>query len=174
MITMTLSRPSLSATPVGLLGVLSLGAAAIHFAVMPEHFAEWWAFGLFFGALGWFQAAWPLWLNTQRPRLAIIAGILINAATVALWVVSRTTGLPVGPEPWVPEAVGVADVVASALEVLLVAGLVATLNRVSPNSSLRQAPSSISGVTVVAAVLVAAGTTIAIALAAAADSMPGA
>jgi hypothetical protein len=174
MTTLTLSRPSLQATPLGLLGVLSLGAAAIHFAVMPEHFAEWWAFGVFFGALGWFQAAWPLWLTTEPPRPAIFAGILVNAATVGLWVVSRTTGLPIGPEPWTPEAVGVADVVATALELVLVVGLVATFNRARPSSVSGLTQGSINGVTVVVAVLVAVGTTIAIALAAFADSMPGA
>jgi predicted branched-subunit amino acid permease len=42
-----------------------------------------------------------------------------------MWVVSRTAGLLLGPEAGRAEAVGTADVVATALEVAIVAGCVA-------------------------------------------------
>ena len=91
--------------------------------------SRWPAAGVFFIALGVFQAAWAL-AYVRRPSRQIVAvGILANLATVALWAVSRTIGLPFSPEPWVPEAVGALDVAASVLELALVAGLVVVLAR---------------------------------------------
>jgi len=43
---------------------------------------------------------------------------LASVWVVALWLVSRTTGLPTGPQPWQPEAYGVPDVVASCAELV--------------------------------------------------------
>lgn len=105
---------------------LSVGAAAIHFAVIPEHFEEWVVFGLAFAVLGWFQVMWPL-AHLDRPsrRLAWLA-IAVNLGTVVVWVWSRTIGLPVGPEPGMPETIGAPDLVASAFELALVVGLLAT------------------------------------------------
>ena len=45
-----------------------------------------------------------------------------NLGVAAVWLLSRTAGLPLGPDPWTPESVGVADSIATALEVLLAAG----------------------------------------------------
>ena len=39
------------------LATLSIGAAAIHFAVIGEHFAEYVLFGVFFSVVGWFEAS---------------------------------------------------------------------------------------------------------------------
>jgi hypothetical protein len=51
------------------------------------------------------------------------------AAVIGLWLASRTIGLPVGPEPWTPEAVGTADIVCTALEAVVVALLVLAARR---------------------------------------------
>jgi hypothetical protein len=125
----TTSSPSrvLHATPTSWWAALSLGAAAIHFAVIPDHLEEWWAFGLFFAVLGWFQAVWPIaYLDRPSPRRAWLA-VAANLATVVLWAWSRTAGLPIGPEPGMPEAIGAADVVSTLLEVTLVVGLLGLL-----------------------------------------------
>ena len=53
----------------------------------------------------------------------------LNAAVILLWLVSRTAGLPVGPEPWEAEAVGTADLLCSGLEVVLIALLVVSIRR---------------------------------------------
>jgi len=45
------------------LAVLSGAAAAIHFAVIGEHFEEYWAFGTFFLVLAWSR------LSARRQRL---------------------------------------------------------------------------------------------------------
>jgi hypothetical protein len=114
------------ALPISWWAALSVGAAAIHFAVIGEHFAEWWAFGLAFAVLGWFQVVWPFaYLERPTMNLAWLA-IGVNLATVLVWAWSRTAGLPVGPEPGMPEAVGAPDLVATAFEVVLVLGLIGT------------------------------------------------
>jgi hypothetical protein len=102
--------------------VLSLGAAAIHFGVISEHFAEWWAAGAFFIVVGWFQAFWAVLLAVRAGRTVGAVGALGNAAIVGVWLVSRTVGLPFGPEAGVPESVGLADAAATLLEVGLVVG----------------------------------------------------
>ena len=35
---------------------------------------------------------------------------------MVVWVISRTSGMPLGPEPWTPERVGAADLIATADE----------------------------------------------------------
>ena len=44
----------------GSLASLSVGAAAIHFAVVFEHFAEYTLYGVFFLVISWAQIIWPV------------------------------------------------------------------------------------------------------------------
>ncbi|MDQ3871090.1 MAG: hypothetical protein M3301_05685, partial [Chloroflexota bacterium] len=101
---------------------VSLGAAAIHFTVIPDHFQEWWAFGLFFVVSAWFQAWWAVLFALRPSRSLAAIGAAVNGAIVVVWVASRTVGLPLGPHPGEVEPVGLADVVATAFEVIIVAG----------------------------------------------------
>jgi hypothetical protein len=105
---------------------LSLGAAAIHFAVTDAHFQEWWAFGLFMVGIGWFQALWPIaYVLQPGVRLAALAAFA-NLATAAVWAWSRYAGLPFGPGAGQPQPVGLPDVLATLFEMALVVGLVVT------------------------------------------------
>ena len=119
----------------------SLAAAAIHFALGPHHVEELGALGLGFYLAGILQAGFAVALvvgrNTVRaPRAFVVAGTGVNATILAAWVVSRLVGLPAGPQPWTPEAIGVADSVSAALEVLIVAMGVVLLRR-APASAER-------------------------------------
>ena len=107
---------------------LSLFAGAIHFAALPEHLRESGLFAAFFFGCGTFQAATGLALRVHATRRLSLLVAIANAAVVALWVLSRTRGVPLGPAPWVPEHVGALDTVASACEVALI-GLAALLYR---------------------------------------------
>lgn len=98
---------------------LSLGASAIHFAVTPEHFSEFWLFGLFFAGIAWIQALWPLALVHSRTGVVATLGIVVNLATVAVWIWTRAVAMPIGPEAGEREPAGLADVAASGFEVLL-------------------------------------------------------
>jgi hypothetical protein len=138
MSTLALTKRTPGAPRLGVLAGLSLGAAAIHFAVVPEHLAEWWAFGVFFVALGAFETVWAAALLARPSRLVIAVGIAANVATVLLWAISRTVGLPIGPEPWMPEEIGLLDLAATALELLLVAGLALWIARSRRSDQRRQ------------------------------------
>jgi hypothetical protein len=98
----------------------SAGAAAVHYAVIAEHFEEWWGFGLFFVVSAVAQLVWALLVVTSRSRSVIWLGVVGNAAIVMLWIVTRSVGTLVGPEPDMTEPVGVADSVATAFEVVIV------------------------------------------------------
>ena len=122
----------------------------IHAAEAPEHFAEWWGYGAFFATAAAAQALlavlllWAPWQGgAGRPgrvgrsgtRLLIAAAIAGNGAIVALYVVTRTIGIPlVGPEAGEVEPLTRSGVAATALEILLI-GLLVLLIRVSASSA---------------------------------------
>jgi hypothetical protein len=98
--------------------LLTAAAAAIHFAVTPGHFDENRAFGVFFAAAAWSQLLWALLVTRSDDRRLRLAGVAGNIAFALVWVVSRTTGLPIGLEPGAREAVEFIDVLATIFEVL--------------------------------------------------------
>jgi len=115
----------------GGLAALSAGAAAIHFAVVFEHFSQYVLYGVFFLVIAWAQAIWAavvLW-RPSRPWLWL--GIAGNAIIVVVYFASRTSGLPVGPDKHHPEPFGALDLVSIVLELALIAGCAALLWRPS-------------------------------------------
>lgn len=102
------------------LALLSTGAAVVHFAVIPQHMDEWWLTGMFFVVVALFQLGWALLVLLSPSRLLCAVGLLVNALVVVTWIVSRTTGVPVGPEAGEPEAVGFPDTLSTAYEVVFV------------------------------------------------------
>ena len=111
------------------LGSLSAGAATIHFAVAPEHFREDFRFGLFFVVAATLQLGWGAAILARDSRALYIGGGIGNAFVLGVWALSRTTGLPVGPEVWTPEPIGLLDGIATAYEAVLVAGSLYSLAR---------------------------------------------
>jgi hypothetical protein len=91
--------------------------------VLRDHLAEYWLFGVFFAAVAVFQVGWGVAVLT-RSRIPLPAVTLaVNLGIVGLWAVTRAVGLPVGPQPWQPKAIGATDLVSVGPE-LAVAGLV--------------------------------------------------
>jgi hypothetical protein len=115
----------------GSLASLSVGAAAIHFAVVFEHFAESTLYGVFFLVISWAQIIWPVILLWRPSRLWLWLGIAGNAAVIAVYAASRTAGLPFGPDLHSAESVGALDVVSCVLEFGLIAVCAALLWRPS-------------------------------------------
>ena len=101
-----------------------VGAAIIHFAYAPAHMDDDAAHGAFFLTAGWAQlgaaAALARWRDARRPLWAA-AGV--NAAVAAVWLLSRTAGVP-GSDA---EPVGFPDALATGLEVVAVAAALAAL-----------------------------------------------
>jgi len=102
-----------------------LGAAVIHAAQAPSHFAEWWTAGVTFVGLAAAQALLGAAAAIWADRRVWLLAQAVSLAAIGLWAISRTVGLPVGPEVGEPEPVGRADLVAVALEAATV--LAATL-----------------------------------------------
>src|SRR6516165_4690137 len=121
------ARPYLLAA----LSSLSAAAAAIHFAVVFEHFTDDTLYGVFFLVLSWAQLIWPAVLLWRPSRLWLWLGMAGNAAVLALYVASRTAGLPFGPDLHHPESVGALDVVSCVLEFALITACAALVWRPS-------------------------------------------
>jgi hypothetical protein len=115
----------------GGLAALSVGAAAIHFAVVFEHFAEYTLYGVFFLAISWAQVIWPVVLLWRPSRLWLWLGLAGNAIVIAVYVASRTVGLPFGPDLHHPEPAGALDVMSCVLQFGLIVGCAALLWRPS-------------------------------------------
>ena len=107
----------------------SAGAAAIHFAVIKMHFAEYTLYGVFFVVVAVGQLVWPVWLLLRRWWPLLVLGALGNAAIVAVWVIDRVGAAPIGPDAKKPPPFGLGDSVASGFEVLLAVACVVALVR---------------------------------------------
>jgi hypothetical protein len=105
-----------------LLATASLGAGAIHFAVAGEHLQEWRPLGVAFLAAGAFQVLWAVAVVVRDSRAALLAGGMLSVLFIGVYLMSRTTGLPLGPEAFEPEPLGAADLLCCALEVPVAAG----------------------------------------------------
>jgi hypothetical protein len=132
-------------------GWLFLVAASSHGALAPEHFSQWWGYGLFFLGAASLQMVWGLALltNAINPRDSgrhwhglttwfYLMGILGNTFALALYVVTRTVGIPYfGTLAGEVECVAPIDVVTKAAELATVILLVIALRR---HRSLRRQP----------------------------------
>ena len=104
-----------------------IGAALIHLAVAPEHLTEWPLAGGFFMLLGLAELG-AAGLVVLRPSKVALVGVgLLSVLPLVLWAVSRTRGMPVGPEAGIPEVVGFADVAACVLEIVTLTAVVLAL-----------------------------------------------
>ena len=90
--------------------------------MIEQHFTEYWLYGAFFVAVGLFELVWALLVMASPSRLLYIASVVVNTLTIAAYVVTRTVGVLVGPLANKTERIGFGDLIATAFEVLLVAG----------------------------------------------------
>jgi len=147
----------------GGLAALSAGAAAIHFAVVFGHFAEYTLYGAFFLVISWAQVIWPAVLLWRPSRLWLWLGTAGNAAVIAVYALTRTVGLPFGPDLHNPEPVGALDVVSCVLEFGLVTGCAALLWRPSladRPAARRGSPASAAALFAVPVAVIAAVTAV--------------
>jgi hypothetical protein len=116
-----------TARPRGVLytvAALSLLAALIHLWVMPEHFQEWWGYGLFFLVAAVAQVVYVPLLLRWPNQTVLLLGIVGNSAIVLLYLLTRVVGIPLfGPEAGEVEGVGIIDVCATSSEAAIVVAL---------------------------------------------------
>jgi hypothetical protein len=122
-------RPAAVADAVRIVAWLSLAAGAIHAIATIDHFSHWWLYGAFFLALTYGQVLWGVALLRKPVSERVLRiGARANLAICAVWLYSRTVGVPIGPEAGSPEPVGSMDVAAT-LDQLVLALYVALVVR---------------------------------------------
>lgn len=132
-------------------------SAAIHTAVVPEHLSEWGAAGAFFVILAAAElAAGILVLPGRRPPIMLLAVAAVSIVPLALWLCSRTVGLPFGPDAGVPEMIGLPDCAAGALELSTLLVAVVLLRDQGRPSRRLPASAHLRALPVVAAIAVGA------------------
>lgn len=138
-----------------------VGALAIHALMTPAHLQAWWAAGAFFAVVTLVEAILANFLLVRPSRTVQLTAAGFTVATILVWVVSRTAGLPFGPDAGQPEPVGRPDLTVVGLELMTLAGLAWSLRRtpatgtVPKASRFRSAGVALTATTVVAAVAVA-------------------
>lgn len=104
------------------LAALSVGAAVIHMIVAANHLGGPWQETAFFAAAALAQLVWAGAIAVSDARGVLITGLAGNVALVAVWLLSRTVGVPVGAHAGEVLSVGLTDVVSQLLHVLFIAG----------------------------------------------------
>ena len=139
------------------LATLSIVAGAIHAVVAPPHFEEAWTYGALFCGLGAFQLAWGVWIYSRPSSVAFRIGAMVSLAVIVVWIVSRATGMPFGPEPWEPESIGALDLAATAAEALVAVLCAAFVAGASLRPDARWLPARVRGLHPVALAVMFAG-----------------
>jgi hypothetical protein len=124
------SEPALAAA------LLSAGAAAIHASAAGPHLSEHVLIGALFVITALAQAAWAALLLTSPSALLLAGGAVGNLGVVGAWAMSRTVGLPIGPEPWTPEPAAPIDLAATSFEVGAAAACVLLLAAGGPYTAV--------------------------------------
>lgn len=119
-----------------LAGSLSITAGLIHVAVAPEHFEEWWSYGVTFLTIAVAQLSFGFvllaraWSHDQEDtigylwrkysRLLYFVAIAGNASVISLYLLTRTVGIPLGPSAGEIETITTIGLVSKFIEVLLI------------------------------------------------------
>jgi len=77
--------------------IVTLGVAAIHVAVVPDHLQEYMPFGILFLVVGLTQAVLAFGMVLRPSRQVFALAALVALGCVIIWTISRTIGLPFGP-----------------------------------------------------------------------------
>src|SRR6478672_3312568 len=128
---------------------LSGGAAVIHLAAAPSHYAELGDLGAGFLISAAFQGWWALRCLAGPSRRAVDLGIVVNVGIVAAWAWTRTVGLPIGEFAGRAEPIGFPDGASVVFELLLIGLLVVRRLGVDLHLEGRRAGRSVAAVAVV-------------------------
>lgn len=116
-----------------LVGAFAVAAGVIHAVALVQHFSEAYLYGVFFAIVAASQLAWGSWLYRHPDdRRFLAAGATANIAIVAIWALSRTTGVPLIPQVGQAEAFGLLDLLATCDELAIAALVIAILLPAGP------------------------------------------
>ncbi len=110
--------------------VLAASLGLIHMLALPLYFEQWLGYGVFFFSVAVIQVVYSMLLAVNPPnRILLWAGIVGNACIIALWAVTRTVGIPLGPMAGEVLPVGLLDGLAQILEVTQIVHLAVLLRQ---------------------------------------------
>jgi hypothetical protein len=109
--------------------LLAVSAALVHFAVISEHWEEYWGYGLFFVIVASAQMALALVIVWRPSGPVYVAGLLGNGLVIAAWLATRTIGHLIGPHADEVAEVGFGDLLSTVYEAGIVIGCSALLVR---------------------------------------------
>jgi hypothetical protein len=110
-----------------LIAALAVTGGLIHIGAGVDHFQEYPPYTVAFTILAGTQIGWAAMIVRRPSDRLLLFGCVFNLAIIALWVASRTVGVPIAPQPWVPEAIGVADAIETVGEIVVVFALLCLL-----------------------------------------------
>ena len=116
---MTMTEGTVGRSLRWLLAALAAASGVVHLAFAGEHMDVTWAHGTFFAVVGWAQLALAVAFVVRPDRRVLAAAVALSTAVVAAWVVSRTVGVPFGPDAGEAEPVALADALVTGFEVVL-------------------------------------------------------
>jgi hypothetical protein len=102
-------------------------AGVLHLLAMAAHADHHPALGRAFLAVGLAQIVWAVLLMVDLRRVVVVAGALLTAGAVAVWVFSRSTGISWFPGLELPEPIEWRDTVTQFFQLLALAGAVVVL-----------------------------------------------
>lgn len=119
------SRSDQAPSFVAVIAGASAGAGVVHFAMVLPHTGDGLLDPLGFAAFGWLQVGLAAALMAaDASRRLLLASVIGNSAAAALWIWSRTAGLPFGTHAGIAEDAAAVDVIAVSLEVTAIAAAV--------------------------------------------------
>ncbi len=117
----TPSRPYTSREIVlRLTAALAVVCGLIHVGAAVDHYGEFPLYTAVFSGLAAAQMTWAALLVWRPTPRWLALGCALQLGIVALWLASRTVGVPIAPKAWTPEQLGVADVVESVCELVTI------------------------------------------------------
>ena len=143
------------------LAAAAVGAGAIHLAFAPEHVQEYLPLGIGFIAAGVLQLGWAVALVVRDSSRWLLVGGVLSLAFVAVYLMSRTVGLPLGPDAFEAEPFGLSDLICCALELPVGVAAIALARR--PAALRRRAGLRWAAILAVAFVVVGSASTTALA-----------
>lgn len=106
-----------------------LGAAVIHFAMVPQHMTEWAPEGIAFIVTGWVQVALAIGVVIRPKRWMLAATIAASVVFIAAWAITRIWGAPFGPNSGFAQPSSYVDLACVILEAAAVVVAAAALWR---------------------------------------------
>jgi hypothetical protein len=109
----------------------------IHVEAAIQHVAEYMLYAVFFVLLAAAQGLWGIAVYRSPTRKLLTAGAITSLMVATVWVISRTSGLPIGPQPGTPEPLGALDSIATTNEAAIALLVFFKLRGEPPSALLR-------------------------------------